>query len=123
MLTCDSNDITRLVGGLFSCHHGRISDSQFLFGIDNVRDCLLILKFVHVTNPDITAYCVGRELDLQLVTGLAYELGSPHIASEDDFLDNVEIFTGDGDDIPGKGLGRREGSDFHRLGESKGREA
>ena len=108
MLTRDGDDIARLVGGLLRCDDRRVADSQFRFGIDDVRDGLLVHKLVHVSHADQSAQGVGRKLDLQLVTGLADKLGRSDVAAEYDLLNDVEVLTLDGDDIPGKSLARSE---------------
>ena len=116
VLTGDGNLVAALVGGFLGLDHGGVANNQLLRGVHAVGNGVFVLDLVDITHNDGARYRVGRDFDLEFVAGLAHELGHDHIAAEDDFLDGVEVFAGDGDLVAREGLSGAEGLDHDRLG-------
>ena len=116
VLTGDGNLVAALVGGFLGLDHGGVANNQLLRGVHAVGNGVFVLDLVDITHNDGARYRVGRDFDLEFVAGLAHELGHDHIAAEDDFLDGVEVFAGDGDLVAREGLSGAEGLDHDRFG-------
>ena len=101
----DFDDITALVGGGVGHGHGRIADHHFGSRIDQVRDSVLILNLIHITDDDKSADSVRGHLEGQFSTRLASKL-SDIDSAKDDLTDIVEILTFDGYHITRENLRR-----------------
>ena len=112
----DGDDITALVCGGVSHGDCRIPYNQLGLGIYLIRDGVLILNLIDISNNHITGNRIRRNLEGKLAARLAVELSDIDTTSEDNFPDIVQIFTLDGDNITGQDCRRSERAENNRFG-------